>query len=92
VDEDFVHQQINNNELLSYCLGNMKDDGIDVLNYWKRNTIAYPTLAMMACDIFAVSVLTVSSELCFSSTNRILTDKRTKLGANLFEKLVCLKD
>jgi hypothetical protein len=43
-DEDFVHQQINNNELLSYCLGCMKDDGIDVLNYWKRNTIAYPTL------------------------------------------------
>jgi hypothetical protein len=29
-DEDFVHQQINNNELLSYYLRSMKDDGIDV--------------------------------------------------------------
>jgi hAT family C-terminal dimerisation region len=47
---------------------------------------------MMACDIFAVSVSTVSSESYFSSVNRILTDKRTKLGANLFEKLVYLKD
>jgi hypothetical protein len=32
-DEDFAHQQINNNELLSYYLGSMEDDGIDVLNY-----------------------------------------------------------
>jgi hAT family C-terminal dimerisation region len=47
---------------------------------------------MIARDIFAVPVLMVSSESCFSSTNRILTDKRTKLGANLFEKLVCMKD
>jgi hAT family C-terminal dimerisation region len=47
---------------------------------------------MMARDIFAVPVSTVSSESCFSSANRILTDKRTKLGANLFEKFVCLKD
>jgi hAT family C-terminal dimerisation region len=70
----------------------MEDDEIDVLNYWKINTIAYPTLAMMARDIFAVPVLTVSSESCFSSANWILTDKHTKLGENLFENLVCLKD
>jgi hAT family C-terminal dimerisation region len=70
----------------------MKDEGIDILNYWKRNTIAYPILAMMVRDIFAVLVSTISSESYFSLTNRILTDKRTKLGANLFEKLVCLKD
>jgi hypothetical protein len=30
--------------------------------------------------------------MCFSLTHRILTDKRTKLGANILEKLVCLKD
>jgi hAT family C-terminal dimerisation region len=47
---------------------------------------------MMARDIFAVPVSMISSESYFSSANRILIDKRTKLGANLFEKLVCLKD
>jgi hAT family C-terminal dimerisation region len=47
---------------------------------------------MMTCDIFAVLVSTVSSESCFSSTNIILINKHTKLGANLFEKLMCLKD
>jgi hAT family C-terminal dimerisation region len=40
----------------------MKDDGIDILNYWKRNIIVYPILTMMARDIFAVPVSTVSSE------------------------------
>jgi hAT family C-terminal dimerisation region len=49
-------------------------------------------LPMMARYIFVVSVSTVSFESCFSSMNNILTDKHTKLGANLFEKLVCLKD
>jgi hAT family C-terminal dimerisation region len=91
-DEGFVNQQINNKKLLSYCLGSMEDEWTDILNYWKRNAIVYPTLAMMARDIFVVHVSTVSFESCFSSANRILTDKRTKLGANFFEKLVCLKD
>ena len=65
---------------------------IDVLDYWTKNANAYPTVAMMARDLFAVPVSTVPSESCFSSANRILTDKRTKLGAKRFEQLVCLKD
>jgi hAT family C-terminal dimerisation region len=91
-DDCFEDQQINNNELLSYYLESMDDDQIDILEYWKRNATAYPTLAMMAHDVFAVSVSTVPSESCFSSANRILTDKRTKLGSKLFEQLLCNKD
>jgi hAT family C-terminal dimerisation region len=91
-DECFEDQQINNTELLIYCLGSMEDDWIDILEYWKRNVTAYPTLAMMTRDVFAVPMLTVSSESCFTSANRILTDKRTKLGSKIFEQLVCNKD
>jgi hAT family C-terminal dimerisation region len=80
------------NELVSYCLGSMKPDDIDILGYWKRNETTYPTLAMMARDIFIVPVSTVPSEFCFSSANRILTDKHNRLGAKTFERLVCLKD
>jgi hAT family C-terminal dimerisation region len=43
-------------------------------------------------DVFTVPVSTVPSESCFSSVNRILSDKRSKLGAYVFERLVCLKD
>ena len=46
----------------------------------------------MARDVFAVPVSTVPSESCFSSANRILSDKRSKLGPHVFERLVCLKD
>jgi hypothetical protein len=51
-------------------------EGIDVLDYWKENKNIFPTLYTMARDIFAVPVSTVPSESCFSSANRILTDKR----------------
>jgi hAT family C-terminal dimerisation region len=47
---------------------------------------------MMTRDIFVVHVSTVPSESCFSSANMILTDKRSRLGAKKFERLVCLKD
>jgi hAT family C-terminal dimerisation region len=69
----------------------MTRDIFDILEYWKRNAFVYPTLAMMARDVFAVPVSTVLSESCFSSANRIRTDKHTKLGSKLFEQLVCNK-
>jgi hAT family C-terminal dimerisation region len=46
----------------------------------------------MACDILAVPVSTVASKSCFSAANRVLTDKRTRLGERVFEALVLLKD
>jgi hAT family C-terminal dimerisation region len=91
-DEYFEDQQMNNNELLSYYLGSMEDDPINILEYWKKNATVYPTLAMMTRDIFVVSVSTVPSESYFISANKILTDKRTKLGSKFFEQLVCNKN
>jgi hAT family C-terminal dimerisation region len=64
---------------------------VDIMTWWKRNARGYPTLAMMARDVFAVPVSTIPSESCFSSANMILSDKRSKLGAHVFERLVCLK-
>jgi hypothetical protein len=65
---------------------------VDVVRWWRRHARIYPILAMMARDVFAVPVSTVPSESCFSSANRILSDKRSKLGPHVFERLVCLKD
>jgi hypothetical protein len=44
---------------------------------------------MMAHDIFS---MLMPSESYFRSTNRILTYKRSRLGAMIFKRLVCLKD
>jgi hAT family C-terminal dimerisation region len=90
-EDDDSQMQTNMNELVSYYLGGMEPDGIDILGYLKRNETVYPTLAMMARDIVVVPVSTVPFESCFSSANMILTDKRSRLGAKIFERLVCLK-
>jgi hAT family C-terminal dimerisation region len=52
----------------------------------------FPILASMACDILVVSVSTVASEYYFSVANRVLTDKRTRLGERVFKAQVLLKD
>ena len=69
-----------------------ENEDVDIMTWWKKNARGYPTLAMMARDVFVVPVSTVPSESCFSSANRIISDKRSKLGAYVFETLVCLKD
>ena len=69
-----------------------ENEDVDIMTWWKRNARGYPTLALMARDVFVVPVSTVPSESCFSSANMILSDKRSKLGAHVFERLVCLKD
>jgi hAT family C-terminal dimerisation region len=90
--DEYSQMQTNMNELVSYYLGSIKPDGIDILGYWKRNETVYPTFAMMADDIFVVPVSTIPFESCFSSANMILTDKHSRLGAKTFERLIFLKD
>jgi hAT family C-terminal dimerisation region len=47
---------------------------------------------MMTHDIFIVLVSIIHSESCFSSANRILPNKRSRLRVKTFKQLVCLKD
>jgi hAT family C-terminal dimerisation region len=53
-EDDGAEMQININKLVSYCMRNMESKDIDILNYLKRNETVYPTLVMMARDIFTV--------------------------------------
>jgi hAT family C-terminal dimerisation region len=77
---------------MSYMSMLNENEDVDIMTWWKRNARGYPTLVIMARDVFAVPVSTVLSESWFSSANIILSDKRSKLGAHVFESLVCLKD
>jgi hAT family C-terminal dimerisation region len=79
-------------ELLSYMSMLNENEDVDIMMWWKRNARGYPTLVMMARDVFAVLMSIVPSESCFSSVNRILFDKRSKFGEHIFERLGCLKD
>ena len=68
------------------------EEGFDILLWWKDHKLTYPILSILARDIMAVPVSTVSSESCFSLTGRILEDRRRRLKPEHVEMLTCIKD
>ncbi|KAJ3690553.1 hypothetical protein LUZ61_019717 [Rhynchospora tenuis] len=90
-------QQQSNTEIQIYISSDyatvkVDDENFDILRFWNQVKGVLPILSSMARDIFVVPVSTVASESCFSGANRVLTDKRTRLGPETFEALVLLKD
>jgi hAT family C-terminal dimerisation region len=75
--------------------GNIRldDENFNIMQFWHQVKGVFPILASMTCDILVVPVSTVVFEYCFSVVaNRVLTDKRIRLGERVFEALVLLKD
>jgi hypothetical protein len=68
------------------------DPNFDILLWWRDHKQSYPILSIMARDIMAVPVSTVSSESCFSLTGRILEERRRRLLPEHVEMLTCIKD
>jgi hypothetical protein len=67
----------------------------DILNWWKLNTVKFPTLSKMARDILAIPMSMVSSGSSIFSAgtgNRMLDDYRSSLRPETVEALVCAKD
>ncbi|KAL2922328.1 putative AC transposase, partial [Bienertia sinuspersici] len=63
-------------------------DGFDILEYWKAQSVSYPTLALMARDILAISITSVTSESAVSAGGRILNKLRSSLLPKNVEILV----
>ncbi|KAI8536077.1 hypothetical protein RHMOL_Rhmol10G0228000 [Rhododendron molle] len=64
----------------------------DILVWWKNNSNKYPILAKMACDVLAMPVSTVASELAFSTGGRVLDPFRSSLSPSMVETLVCTQN
>ncbi|XP_052156342.1 zinc finger BED domain-containing protein RICESLEEPER 1 [Oryza glaberrima] len=67
----------------------------DILNWWKLNTLKYPTLSKMARDILAIPMSMVSSGNSIFSAGtgtRMLDDYRSSSRPEIVEALVCAKD
>lgn len=69
-----------------------EDDNFDILQWWKRNSELYPTLAKMARAFLAVPVSTVASESAFSAAGRLTDHLRNSMVAETVESLICAKD
>jgi len=66
--------------------------GFDILDWWKVVGTRYPTLRMIARDIFAIPVTTVASESVFSTSGRVLSEHRRRLTSQMLEALMCSLD
>ncbi|XP_037454940.1 zinc finger BED domain-containing protein RICESLEEPER 2-like [Triticum dicoccoides] len=67
----------------------------DILNWWKLNTLRFPTLSKMARDVLAIpvsTVTTVGSIFSAVTGSRMLDDYRSSLRPEIVEALVCAKD
>jgi uncharacterized membrane protein YgcG len=85
----------NVNELTTYLDSDpvpWGDPNFDILLWWSDHKQSYPILSIMARDIMAVPVSTMSSESCFSLTGRILEERRRRLLLEHVEMLTCIKD
>ncbi|KAK3225169.1 hypothetical protein Dsin_005031 [Dipteronia sinensis] len=65
---------------------------LDVLDYWKVNTVRYPDLSVMARDILSIPISTVASEVAFSVGGRVLDRYRSLLKPDVVEAIVCTRD
>uniref|UniRef100_A0A803MDM3 HAT C-terminal dimerisation domain-containing protein n=1 Tax=Chenopodium quinoa TaxID=63459 RepID=A0A803MDM3_CHEQI len=68
------------------------DESFDILKWWSLKSDTYKVLGMMAKDILAIPVSTVSSESAFSTSGRVLDQFRSSLGPKIVEVLICAQD
>jgi hypothetical protein len=64
----------------------------DIFNWWKVNSLRFPTLAVLAKTILMVPMTSISSESAFSMSGRILSDYQSRLKPDTLEALVCGQD
>jgi selenophosphate synthetase-related protein len=68
------------------------DDDFNILNWWHQYKLTYHVLSTLAKDVSSVSVSTISSEATFSTTGRIIEERRRRLKPETVEALACIKD
>ncbi|MBA0816151.1 hypothetical protein Gohar_000844, partial [Gossypium harknessii] len=50
---------------------------IDVLDYWRKNSIRYNELSLLARDLLAISISTITSKSTFSMRKKVITPLRS---------------
>ncbi|KIM61894.1 hypothetical protein SCLCIDRAFT_120712 [Scleroderma citrinum Foug A] len=63
----------------------------DVIDWWGKHCLIYPTLFLMAQDVCRIPASSVPCEHLFSAGGQIATDRRSRLGSDQFEQLQILK-
>ncbi|KAK9713503.1 hypothetical protein RND81_06G031600 [Saponaria officinalis] len=65
---------------------------LDLLGWWRGQRRQLPVMSAMAQDFLSAQVSSVASERAFSTSKRVLDEKRTSLRSDTLEMCVCYKD
>ncbi|KAK2645745.1 hypothetical protein Ddye_020940 [Dipteronia dyeriana] len=64
----------------------------DIMSWWKSHERSLLMLSIMAHDILTPLVLTVASKYAFSAGGRVIDERCSRLGPDILEAVVCIKD
>uniref|UniRef100_A0A803L9D7 BED-type domain-containing protein n=1 Tax=Chenopodium quinoa TaxID=63459 RepID=A0A803L9D7_CHEQI len=65
---------------------------LDVLEFWRRSSMRYPNLSLMARDILSIPVFTVNAKEAFSYGSKTLSSVQSSVMPETLQALLCLQD
>ncbi|KIK91632.1 hypothetical protein PAXRUDRAFT_149084 [Paxillus rubicundulus Ve08.2h10] len=78
-----------------HCYLNDLPDGVskdmNIVEWWLKHCSTYLTLARIAKDICAIPASSIPCEHLFSAGAKIVTDRRSRLGLEMFKELQVMK-
>ena len=72
-------------------LESVREGTYDCATQWKANHKQYPTLAIVAMNLFCIPATSANCERAFSTLTDVFTKKRNRLHAETTRKLTFLK-
>jgi hypothetical protein len=81
-------------EIEQYCTEEVESPSkiFDILMWWKVNKSKFPILAEIVCDVLAIPLTSVPSELAFSTGAHIIDHFRSSLDPKTVEALICCQN
>jgi len=64
----------------------------DILQWWKEHSDKLPLMAKLASRILAIPASSAASERSFSTSGRVIEERRTRLKGDTVDSLLFLND
>jgi hypothetical protein len=90
--ERFMNNILDTKSITTNAAGNILKQTMDLLRWRReRSEDAYPTLAGMAYDLFAMPAMNAECDRAFSSAKLLISEQRYRLKSDIIKADLCLK-